>query len=83
MNFMKSRILYFTFIIIVPIIFGFVRTNDTIQWLPFLYSFLPDSFVVISVSLDISSPEMLKMNNFWILILDFIILILPGTSVGL
>ena len=53
-------ILQFTFVIIVLVVFGFVRAKNTIQWLPFIPAFLPHSFVVIPVSLNVSPPEMLK-----------------------
>ena len=46
--------------------FCFARPNNTIQWLTFISSFLPDSFVVISVSLHISSPEMFCTVKYFI-----------------
>ena len=53
-------ILQFTFVIIVLVVFGFIRAKKTIQWLPFITALLPHSFVVIPVSLDVSPPEMLE-----------------------
>ena len=46
---------------IVLIMFNFVRSKNTIQWLPFVPPFFPHSFVVIPVSLDVISPEMLEL----------------------
>ena len=40
---------------------NFVRSKNTIQWLPFVPPFFPHSFVVIPVSLDVISPEMLEL----------------------
>ena len=47
--------------VIVFVRFDVVKTNETIQWLPFFSSFLPESFVVIPVSLDVLPPEMLEL----------------------
>ena len=54
-------ILQFTFVIIVLVVFGSVRTKNTIQWLPFISALLPHSFVVIPVGLHVSPPEMLEL----------------------